>query len=107
MQYHLHVYFDDATDEQAWALREQLENRPEVESLGRFHTQPVGPHPCRQFQILTHDTQLDSLVAWLEAHRGNLSGLIHPEIEDDYAAHTTEATWLGAPHPLRLEIFQS
>ena len=105
MQYHLHIYFDDATEDLALSLRSQLEGRPEIQGMGRFHSKPVGPHPCRQFQVLTDETHVDGLADWLDAHRGGLSVLIHPEIEDDYLAHTAEARWLGSPHPLRLEIF--
>ena len=106
MQYHVHIYFADETEPEAWSLRGQLESRPEVQALGRFHTKPVGPHPCRQFQLLTDQENLPSLIAWLEANRRGLNVLIHPVIDDDYEAHTTEASWLGTPQILRLEIFK-
>lgn len=44
--WHAHVYFDAASRDAAWALREaiglHLVDRVEI---GRFHEKPVGPHP--------------------------------------------------------------
>ena len=103
--YHLHVYFDDATEAQALHVRKLAMKRPEVMELGRLHERPVGPHPVRQFQILLKSDDVPGFSQWLEAVRGDLDVLIHPEIEDDLLAHTAEATWLGEAHDLKLDIF--
>ena len=41
--WHAHVYFDPATRDPAWALRERIEKEFEIQ-MGRFHEKPVGPH---------------------------------------------------------------
>ena len=104
--YHLHIYFADLTETAAMALFKLAQEKSNIESVGRFHTKPVGPHPVRQFQLLVSAENLISVEAWLQDVRGDLDVLIHPEIEDDLFAHTELARWLGSPHTLHLEIFK-
>ena len=40
--WHAHVYFDAATRDAAWALRERIEKQFDI-VMGRFHERPVGP----------------------------------------------------------------
>ena len=101
--YHVHVYFDDATEAEADTVYQAAADRPEVSKLGRFHPKPIGPHPCRQFQMLVNEADLESLVSWVDENRRGLDVLIHPEIENDYVAHTTEARWLGHARTLKLD----
>ena len=105
-QYHIHIYFDDGSEEKAQALRDKAGGDERVLALGCMHTGPIGPHPQRQFQLLVGTDDLASLVRWVDEQRLGLSVLIHPEIDDDLAAHTTYARWLGQPVPLRLERFR-
>jgi len=105
-QYHVHIYFDEERSPLAHRLRGVLEDDPRVEALGRMHTGPVGPHPTRQFQVLLASQNLDDVLGWLERNRESLSVLIHPDIDDDLAAHTTHARWLGSPVSLDLERFR-
>ncbi len=42
--WHAHVYFDAASRDAAWALREKIEKNFDI-AMGRFHEKPVGPHP--------------------------------------------------------------
>lgn len=104
--YHFHVYFDDARADDAWLIRTQASEHPNVAGVGRFHTAPVGPHPVRQFQLLVSSTHLDVVSKWLDSVRGDLDVLIHPEIDDDLLAHTDLARWLGQPHILKLDLFR-
>ena len=104
--YHLHVYFMDETAESARKIRESALQRSDIQSVGRFHDLPVGPHPVRQFQLLVAPKDLAGVEAWLETVRGGLDVLIHPEIDDDLLAHTELARWLGTPHALKLERFR-
>ena len=104
--YHLHIYFEDQTESKALMIYEQVQTLPHVESVGRFHPKPIGPHPVRQFQLLVRTEHLDSVETWLRQARGDLDVLIHPEIDDDLLAHTKLARWLGRPHELRLERFR-
>ena len=106
MNYHVHVYFEDATEAIASALRAQVETHPDALALGRFHSEPVGPHPTRQFQILVAEVALEGFLVWLDGERHDLSVLIHSDIEDDLLSHTTLARWLGDPHVLRLDRFR-
>jgi hypothetical protein len=47
--------------------------------------------------------KVNSVIAWLEEHRGGLSVLVHPNTTDGFVIdHTTHATWLGKPVPLIL-----
>ena len=104
--YHLHIYFEDQTESEAQNVYELAQTQPNIESVGRFHPAPIGPHPVRQFQLLVRTEHLDSVERWLRIVRGNLDVLIHPEIDDDLLAHTKLARWLGCPHKLHLERFR-
>ena len=48
--WHAHVYFDPASRDAAWALRERIEKDFDIE-MGRFHEKPVGPHPMFSYQV--------------------------------------------------------
>jgi Dopa 4,5-dioxygenase family len=44
--WHAHIYFDASTRNAAWVLREVIVTTlAGPMELGRFHEQPVGPHP--------------------------------------------------------------
>jgi aromatic ring-cleaving dioxygenase len=55
--WHAHVYFDAASRDAAWALREVIaRDLSALIVLGRFHEQPVGPHPQWSYQLaFSHD----------------------------------------------------
>ena len=100
--YHAHVYYDAATRPVAERLREAIGNRFDTE-LGRWHDEPVGPHPVSMYQVAFPVSEFPRLVPWLMLNRGGLSVLVHPQTEDAYDDHTIHALWLGAPLPLRVE----
>ncbi|KAJ6493517.1 DOPA-like domain-containing protein [Mycena vitilis] len=50
--------------------------------------------------------QTGALFSWLAVNRGPCSVLIHPNTDDELADHTTLATWMGTPLPLKTDIFQ-
>ena len=104
--FHLHLYFDDDTEAEAFRVFEAASSHPKIDAVGRFHPAPVGPHPCRQFQMLVSKEALATVECWLDEIRVGLTVLIHPEVEDDYWAHTVGARWLGAPRPLKLETLR-
>ena len=68
--WHAHVYFDPATRDQAWALRERIEKSFDIQ-MGRFHEKPVGPHPMFSYQVTVKNDQLGAadLVADAEPRR--------------------------------------
>jgi len=103
--FHAHVYFDAATREQAWALREAIERTFDVQ-MGRFHEKPVGPHPRWMYQVLFRPDQFAAIVPWLALNRQGLDVLVHPSTGDAVADHTDHAIWLGTPVALDVEVLR-
>jgi len=101
--YHAHVYYDAATRSQAERLRQAMGERFAV-TLGRWHDQPVGPHPQSMYQVAFAATEFARLVPWLMLNRAGLSILVHPSTGNDYEDHARFPLWLGTPLPLRLEM---
>jgi len=97
--YHAHVYFDEASEAEAAALREALDERFDV-VLGRWHHKPVGPHPTWMYQVAFATDQFPVVVPFLALNHGSLSVLVHPESGDMLADHFDHALWLGKPLPL-------
>jgi aromatic ring-cleaving dioxygenase len=100
--YHAHIYYDAATRPAAERLREAIGGRFDV-VLGRWHDEPVGPHPVAMYQVAFATAEFPRIVPWLMLNRSGLSVLVHPETEDAYDDHAIHALWLGAPLPLRLD----
>jgi aromatic ring-cleaving dioxygenase len=103
--YHAHIYYDAATRAAAERLRWAMWHGFTVR-LGRWHDQPVGPHPVAMYQAAFDVDQFPRLVPWLMLNRGALSILVHPLTGDDYADHAQFPLWLGPPLPLRLEVLR-
>ena len=103
--YHGHVYYDTATRPVAASLREALGARFAVR-LGRWHDEPVGPHPISMYQVAFDVAEFPRVVPWLMLNRAGLDILVHPLTGDDYEDHTRFALWLGTPQPLRLETLR-
>ena len=103
-KYHAHVYFGEGMTEQARQLCQQATNQFGV-VMGRVHEKPVGPHPHWSCQLAFDSTQFDGLIPWLDANRGGLNVLVHPQTGDSLEDHTVHATWLGEPAKLNLEMF--
>ena len=105
--YHAHVYYDPAsTRDRAALLREQIATLFPDARLGRWHDQPVGPHPQAMFQVAFAAERLSSILPWLMLNRGDLAILVHPDTGDAYADHARHALWLGAILPLRLDVLK-
>jgi DOPA 4,5-dioxygenase len=105
--WHAHVYFDAASRDAAWALREtimtQFEGRME---MGRFHERPVGPHPCWSYQIAFKPDRFTEIVSWLAMNRGALVVFTHPNTGDDIGDHRDRAVWMGAFLDLNLDALR-
>ena len=105
--YHAHIYYDPAaTRDRATRLREQIAVAFPQATIGRWHDQPVGPHPQAMYQVAFPSALLASFLPWLMLNRDGLTILLHPETGDDYTDHTAHAAWLGAILELRLEQFR-
>jgi aromatic ring-cleaving dioxygenase len=105
-QYHAHVYFHEATVEQARELCQTAASLFGV-VMGRVHQKPVGPHPHWSCQLSFDSTQFERLIPWLDAHRGGLNVLVHPRTGNSLADHTTHASWLGDPSELNLSALNA
>ncbi len=103
--YHAHIYYDAATRGIAERLRQAIGERFAAR-LGRWHDEPVGPHPISMYQVAFAVDELPRLLPWLMLNRDGLSILLHPLTGDDYEDHARFALWLGAPQPLRLEVLR-
>jgi DOPA 4,5-dioxygenase len=103
--YHAHIYYDPETRPLAERLREAIGGRFDVQ-LGRWHDEPVGPHPTSMYQVAFPVAEFPRFVPWLMLNRGPLSVLIHPQAVDAYDDHSLHAMWLGTPLPLRLEVLR-
>ncbi len=104
-RYHAHIYFDAATEAHARELCVNAWQACHV-GLGRFHKQPVGPHPRWSCQLTFDAAEFDRLVPWLDEHREGLDILVHPLTGDALAEHTEHARWLGEEVALNVEIFK-
>ena len=48
--YHAHIYFDEASEDDAGLVREAIGEKFDT-TLGRWHHKPVGPHPNWMYQV--------------------------------------------------------
>jgi len=103
--WHAHIYFDPATRDPAWALRERIEKSFDIQ-MGRFHEKPVGPHPRFSYQVHFRNDQLAPLISWLTLHRGDLTVLVHPNTGQELEDHRDRAIWLGPSETLDLSILK-
>ena len=103
--YHAHIYYDPQTKPVAERLREAI-GRQFSAQLGRWHDEPVGPHPVSMYQVAFPAEEFPLLVPWLMLNRGGLDVLVHPQTEDEVADHSIHAVWLGKPLPLRLDVLR-
>jgi aromatic ring-cleaving dioxygenase len=105
-EYHAHIYYDpQKTRDRAERLRTRVAAEFPRAKLGRWHDELVGPHTQSMYQIAFPASLLASLLPWLMLNRDGLSILLHPETGNDYRDHSAHAAWLGAPLPLRLDVF--
>jgi DOPA 4,5-dioxygenase len=103
--YHAHIYYDPASRPAAERLREAIGKDFTVE-LGRWHDEPVGPHPTSMYQVAFTVDEFPRLVPWLMLNRSGLDVLVHPQTDDAYDDHAIHAMWLGTKLPLRLETLR-
>lgn len=103
--YHAHVYYDAASREAAERLRAAIGAAFDVK-LGRWHDDPIGPHPMGSYQVAFAPVLFGVLVPWLALNRGGLTVFIHPETGDDLPDHRDRAIWLGQQRELDLDAFK-
>jgi DOPA 4,5-dioxygenase len=101
--WHAHVYFDAASRDAAWALRETIATEIGASvTLGRFHERPVGPHPMWSYQLAIGPAQFSTVIGWLALNHGQLDVLVHPNTGDPLRDHRDSAIWIGRSYALDL-----
>ncbi len=101
--WHAHVYFDHASRDAARALRDEIVAELAGRlAMGRFHEQPVGPHPIGSYQLSITPGDFADVVGWLALHRGGLDVFVHPNTGDDLRDHRDHAIWIGRSYALNL-----
>lgn len=102
--WHAHVYFDAASRDVAWALRERITERLGTKiEIGRFHERPVGPHPQWSYQLAIAPDQFAEVLSWLVLNHGELDVFAHPNTGDALADHRDRAVWIGRSYTLDLK----
>jgi aromatic ring-cleaving dioxygenase len=106
--WHAHVYFDAASRDAAWALREviNVELAGQME-MGRFHERPVGPHPMWSYQLAIQAGNFHQVLGWLTLNHGVLDVFVHPNTGDEMRDHRDCALWLGGSHVLDLSALKA
>ncbi len=105
--FHAHVYFDISQTALAEQVRANLIKAiPQLGYVGSLIAMPIGPHPKPMFELHIAAAQLADSIQIIDDFRQGLSVLIHPVQQDEMAAHTVDAKWLGEKLPLNLEILK-
>ena len=102
--FHVHVYYDAATYEQASELCDVAGRLFNIE-VGHKHKKPVGPHPCWSCQLTVKAETFGSIVPWISLNRNGLTVFIHAETGDAFKDHTEYTMWMGKMERLNLGIF--
>lgn len=93
--YHAHIYYNPESRSAAARVREGLAAHFNVQ-LGRWHDEPVGPHPQSMYQVVFAPDDFGVIVQWLMLNREGLAVLVHPSTGDSYGDHLDRSLWLGA-----------
>jgi aromatic ring-cleaving dioxygenase len=105
--YHGHVYFTVEEQVLAAQVRENIiKALPQLTYTGQLIPIPIGPHPKPMFEIHIPASHINLAMATIDTLREGLSVLIHPVQQDEMAAHTVDARWLGEKLTLNLEILK-
>lgn len=95
-KFHVHIYFTKNEIELAQQVRDELIRAiPQLIYVGELILKPIGPHSKSMFEIHIPAEEIDHIAAIINKKRSGLSVLIHPVQDDELAAHTVFARWLG------------
>jgi aromatic ring-cleaving dioxygenase len=101
--FHAHIYFDADQVDRAQLLAEAAHRKFGL-SVGRFHTEPVGPHPRGSCQLTVQPDQFGEFAQWIALNRNGLTIFAHTSTGDDIADHTEHVIWFGPSESLDLSI---
>lgn len=104
--FHAHVYFNRDTLEDARRLCSDAAQAFPL-TMGRMHTQNVGPHPAWSCQLAFAPEVLGELIPWLAMRRGELVIFVHPISDNELLDHRDRSLWMGAVLPLTLSVLQN
>ena len=110
--YHAHVYYDAISDDPAWskqtaaAVREEAAKHFPDAVIGRWHDNPIGPHPKGSFQIAFNPELFGLIIPWLATNRRGLTIFIHTETGHDLHDHRDYPMWMGSIQDLDLSLFE-
>ena len=99
--FHAHIYFDPDQLDAARRLAAEAQQRFGV-AVGRFHEQPVGPHPRGSCQLTVAPDRFGEFAVWAMLSRGGLTIFAHPTTGDELADHSAHVVWFGPSEPLDL-----
>ena len=75
-------------------------------SFGRWHDEPVGPHPNGSFQIEFETELFQPIISYLALNRGDLVVFVHPNTGDALIDHSDYAIWMGEKRQLNLKSLE-
>ena len=101
--YHAHVYYDANSRDAAAGLRAAVEDRFEAR-MGRWHDNPIGPHPMGSYQIAFAPALFAEIVPGLALNRRGLTLFPPPETGDGVPDHSDRAIWRGAQQEIDLSV---
>jgi DOPA 4,5-dioxygenase len=105
--YHIHVYYDAATQAEAAQLRQWVEERFAGQMrMGNWHDEPVGPHVRAMYQIAFPPEVFAALVPFIMINRMGLTVLVHPQSGRPRDDHTLHAMWMGEVLPVKTETLK-
>jgi aromatic ring-cleaving dioxygenase len=106
-EFHFHLYFDEATRDDALAIRERLVKEATFRyQMPPVRERPMGPHPQPIWSIWVDRPAFGEATFWMSQNHGDHPVLVHPNIDDGYEDHTSRAMWLGEPQTLKLHVFK-
>ena len=103
--FHAHVYFSQATVEQARELCNTAARLFPI-AMGRVHEMPVGPHVDWSCQLAFAPAVFGQFVPWLALNRAGLVVFVHPISDNELLDHRDRALWMGAVRPLDLSVLR-
>lgn len=101
--FHAHIYFNPDELEKAQALAAEAHDRFGV-PVGRFHVNPVGPHPRGSCQLTVQPEQFGEFAQWMALNRNGLTIFAHTSTGDDLPDHTDHVIWFGPSEQLDLSV---
>lgn len=109
----IHVYFkSDAEAKFAANFKTRLLARFVWLRAGRWNDSAsrISPHPLPMFEVFGGEPRniekVNEVIEWLDANRGELSVLIHPNTTNgNVQDHCVHRVWLGEPVAIRVWPF--